>query len=104
LGFFGLAYYEENKDKLKLVGVNDGKGAVLPSVETVKNGSYSPLSRPVFIYVTDAAIKRPEVAAFVEFYLENAPTLVPDVGYIPLTDEEYQAEKGKLTSFAPPTP
>ncbi|HET9487418.1 MAG TPA: PstS family phosphate ABC transporter substrate-binding protein, partial [Chryseosolibacter sp.] len=65
LGFFGLAYYEENKDKLKLVGVNDGKGVVLPSVETVKNGSYSPLSRPVFIYVTDAALKRPEVASFV---------------------------------------
>ena len=104
LGFFGLAYYEENKDKLKLVGVDNGKGAILPSVETVKNGSYSPLARPVFIYVTDAALKRPEVAAFVGFYLDNAPTLVPDVGYIPLTDEEYQSEKGKLASFVAPAP
>jgi len=96
LGFFGLAYYEENKAKLKLVGVENDKGVVLPSMETVKNGSYSPLSRPVFIYVSDAAARRPEVAAFVNFYLENAAVLVPDVGYIPLTDEEYQSE---ITSF-----
>ena len=101
LGFFGLAYYEENKNKLKLVGVENEQGVVLPSVETVKNGSYSPLSRPVFIYVSDASAKRPEVAAFVNFYLENASVLVPDVGYIPLTDEEYKTEISKFKAFAP---
>ncbi len=102
LAFFGLAYYEENKDKLKLVGIDNGKGVVMPSVETVKNGTYSPLSRPVFIYVTDVAAKRPEVSSFVNFYLSNAPTLVPDVGYIPLNDDEYAAETAKFTSFGKP--
>lgn len=96
LGFFGLAYYEENKDKLKLVGVNGGKGVVLPSEETVKNGTYAPLSRPVFIYVSEKSLERPEVSAFVQFYLENASQLVPDVGYIPLTDQEYETELQKL--------
>lgn len=103
LGFFGLAYYEENKDKLKLVGVDGGKGVVLPSVETVKNGSYAPLSRPVFIYVSGASLERPEVAEFVQFYLENASVLVPDVGYIPLTDDEYQEEIRKLEAASAPS-
>lgn len=100
IAFFGLAYYEENKDNLKLVGVDNGSGSVMPSVETVKNGSYAPLSRPVFIYVTDVAAKRAEVLSFVEFYLNNATTLVPDVGYIPLTAEEYQSQAAKFKSFA----
>lgn len=102
LGFFGLAYYEENRDKLKLVGVDGGEGVTLPTMETVKNGSYKPLSRPVFIYVSDAAVKRPEVVTFVKFYLENAASLVPDVGYIPLSDEEYETEKNKFDSFVSP--
>jgi len=102
LGFFGLAYYEENKDKLKLVGVKADKGVVLPSAETVKNGTYTPLSRPVFIYVSDAAARRPEVVAFVGFYLENASALVPDVGYIPLTDNEYQEQSAKFDEFVSP--
>lgn len=102
LAFFGLAYYEENKDKLKLVGVDNGKGVVLPSIATVKDGTYAPLSRPVFVYVTDAAAKRPEVSSFVNFYLKNAPTLVPDVGYIPLNDNEYAAEVTKFEAFVKP--
>jgi len=99
LGFFGLAYYEENKDALKLVSVDNGKGAILPSVETIKNGTYAPLSRPVFIYVTQGASKREEVKSFINFYLENAASLVPDVGYIPLTTEEYQAQLTKFQEF-----
>lgn len=99
LGFFGLAYYDENKESLKLVGVDGGKGVVFPSLETVKDGTYAPLARPVFIYVTEAASKRPEVSAFVNFYLENAPTLVPDVGYIPLSSEEYQQEVSRFREF-----
>lgn len=100
LGFFGLAYYEENQDKLKLVGVNNGSGVVLPTVETVKNGTYAPLSRPVFIYVTSTAAKRPEVVAFVNFYLAEAANLVPDVGYIPLPAAEYTEQAGKFKQFS----
>jgi len=100
IAFFGMAYYEENKEQLKLVGVDNGKGVVVPSVETVKNGTYAPLSRPVFIYVTDAAVKKPEVVNFVNFYLSSAPKLVADVGYIPLSGEEYQAETTKFQSFS----
>ncbi len=99
LAFFGLAYYEENKEKLSLVSVDNGKGGVLPSVETVKNGTYAPLARPVFIYVTDAAVKKPEVVDFVNFYLTNAAKLVPDVGYISLSAEEYQSEVSKFKGF-----
>lgn len=101
LGFFGLAYYEENKSKLKLVGVKTESGVVIPTSETVKNGTYKPLSRPVFIYVSNASMARPEVSAFVRFYLDNASALVPDVGYIPLTDQEYQAERSKVKESQP---
>lgn len=100
LGFFGLAYYEENQGKLKLVAIKDQGEAVLPSVETVKNGTYSPLSRPVFIYVSDKSVQREEVRAFVDFYLANAAALVPDVGYIPLTDSEYDDQVQKFKDFA----
>ena len=99
LGFFGLAYYEENKDKLKLVGVDNGNGAVSPSIETVSNGTYAPLSRPIFIYANNTAKDREEVKEFVEFYLNNAGDLVEDVGYIPLQPNEYELEKEKFKSF-----
>ena len=96
MGYFGLAYYEENKDKLKAVPVaaKAGGPAVLPSVATVMDGTYQPLSRPIFIYVnaTSAAFK-PEVKAFVNFYLEHAPALVKEVQYVPLTNEDYAAVK-----------
>ncbi|MFN3741993.1 MAG: PstS family phosphate ABC transporter substrate-binding protein [Anaerolineales bacterium] len=92
LGFFGLAYYEENKDKLKLVAIDNGNGCILPSTETVSNSTYQPLSRPLFIYVNRARVdEKPEISAFVKFYLENAKNLVGEVGYIPLTDEIYEA-------------
>lgn len=99
LGFFGLAYYEENQGKLKLVAIKDQGEAVLPSVETVKNGTYSPLSRPVFIYVSGKSVQREEVRAFVDFYLANASALVPDVGYIPLTDPEYDDQVQRFKDF-----
>jgi phosphate transport system substrate-binding protein len=101
IGFFGLAYYEENKAKLRLVGIDNGKGSgvVLPTSETVKSNAYAPLSRPVFIYVTDAATKRAEVVDFVRFYLTNASQLVSDVGYIALPDETYKAELEKFNTF-----
>ena len=99
LGFFGLAYYEENKEKLKLVGVDNGNGSVLPSIETVSNGTYAPLSRPIFIYANNSAQERKEVREFISFYLKNAGKLVEDVGYIPLAEEEYKIEIKKFNDF-----
>ncbi len=101
LGFFGLAYYEQNAGKLRLVPVDDnndanGKGAITPTLETVKNGTYSPLSRPLYVYVSSKAAKRPEVQDFMYFYIDNAGTLAEEVGYIPLTDDEYKTERAKL--------
>lgn len=99
LGFFGLAYFEENMDKLKLVPVDGGNGPVSPSIETVRNGSYAPLSRPLFVYVTDLAVKRPEVKEFMKFYLENAEVLSKEVGYVPLPAEEYKNQVNKFNAF-----
>jgi phosphate transport system substrate-binding protein len=100
LGFFGLAYYEENKERLKLVGVNGGSGVIIPTAETVKNGTYAPLSRPIYIYVSKSAAARPEVKSFVKFYLQYASELVLDVGYIPLPEEQYKKEMEKFKAFA----
>lgn len=92
LGFFGLAYYEENKDKLKLVPIVNPKTGkeVLPSEQTVMDGTYQPLSRPIFIYVSKKAAEKPEVKEFVEFYLKNAPKLVKQVKYVPLPQKAYK--------------
>jgi phosphate transport system substrate-binding protein len=94
LGYFGYAYYAENKDKLKLVAIDDGnaangEGAIEPSPESVAGGTYQPLSRPIFIYVSSKAMERPEVDAFVKFYLDEGKALVSEVGYIALPDSAY---------------
>lgn len=86
IGFFGCAYYFENKDKVKSVAVDGGKGPVSPTVDTIENGSYVPFSRPLFIYVNKASASRPEVAGFVDFYLKNAADLVGEVGYVRLPE------------------
>ena len=99
LGFFGIAYYAENKDKLKLIGVHNGEEVVKPSLETVKNGTYRPLSRPLFIYVNSTSVASPEVVEFVNFYLDNAGELSKDVGYIPLPSENYRAQKESFKTF-----
>lgn len=99
LGFFGIAYFEENSAKLKLVAVDGGNGPVIPSTETVSNGTYKPLSRPLFIYVNDAAVKRPEVTEFVKYYLANASKLAKDAGYISLPDSIYAAQTKKFNDF-----
>lgn len=91
LGYFGFAYYVENKDKLKVVPIKQGDNKpVAPTMTTINNGSYAPLSRPIFIYVNFEAAKKPEVREFVRFYLKKAKELVAEVGYVPLPDQEYQ--------------
>ncbi len=89
LGYFGYAYYSENVSKLKLVPIKHKGNIVAPSPETINNGTYQPLSRPVFIYVSTKAYSRPEVKAFVEYYLENGKELVVETGYVPLPDDVY---------------
>ena len=91
LGFFGFAYYEENKDKLKAVPIvdKDGKPAVAPSIKTVIDGSYQPLARPIFIYVNAKSVDRPEVKEFVEYYMKNAEKLTKEVKYVPLPAKAY---------------
>jgi len=90
MGFFGYAYYEGNKARVRAVPVDNGKGPVTPTYESVKDGSYQPLSRPIFIYVSKKAAARPEVKAFVEFYLQEAGDLVREVGFISLPDRVYE--------------
>jgi phosphate transport system substrate-binding protein len=89
LGYFGFAYYLENQKKLKAVGIDGGKGSVVPSPEAVENGTYAPLSRPIFIYVNAKSMDKPEIREFVEFYLKNAPKLVKEVKYVPLPQKAY---------------
>ena len=92
LGFFGYAYYVENTKKLKAVAIveKEGKPAVLPSIEAVMKGTYQPLARPIFIYVSDKSYDKPEVKEFIEFYLKSAPALVKEVKYVPLGDRDYK--------------
>lgn len=89
LAYFGYSYYDANKDKLKAVAIDGGNGPVYPSLDAVRNGSYAPLSRPIFIYVNAKAAQSPEIKEFVKFYLKNAPKLVQEVGSVPLSDSEY---------------
>lgn len=103
LGYFGLAYYEENADQLKLISIDAGDGPVEPTLETVKNGTYKPLSRALYIYVSEEAAQRPAVQKFVEFYFNNAAELAKDVGYVPMPQEDYEAQMSSFQSFVSDT-
>ncbi len=96
LGYFGLAYYEENKDKLKLVPIDGGKGPIVPTEKTVMDGTYSPLSRPLFIYISKKSLAKPEIKEFADFYLRNAPKLIKQVKYIPLPANAYKLATERL--------
>jgi phosphate transport system substrate-binding protein len=89
LGYFGFAYYAAHKDKLRAVAIDGGKGPVMPSIENVINGTYSPLSRPLFVYVRDTSANRPEVREFVQFMMTKGAGLVSEVGYVPLPQSAY---------------
>jgi phosphate transport system substrate-binding protein len=96
IGYFGLAYYEENADKLKVVPIDGGTGVITPNEETVKDGSYAPLSRPLFIYVNKKELERPEVMGFVEYYIDNIGSMAGEVGYIALPQEKYDEQAAKI--------
>lgn len=93
LGFFGFGYYVENQETVRAVAIDDGRGeGVIPSVETVEDGTYRPLSRPIFVYVSMKAAEKPEVREFVTFYIKNASSLVRGAQYFPLPPRAYRAD------------
>ncbi|PSF32653.1 protein sphX [Aphanothece hegewaldii CCALA 016] len=100
LGYFGYSYYDQNKDQLKALAIDNGNGAVTPSSEAVENEQYQPLARPLFIYVNaKAAQNNPALEAFVEYYLDHAPKAVTEVGYIPLPEEAYHLAQVQFQRF-----
>jgi phosphate transport system substrate-binding protein len=101
MGYFGYSYYADNKDKLKVVPVDGGAGPVAPSLETVMNKTYAPLSRPLFIYVSDAAAKKPQVVSYVNFYLDHVAddVLVNAIKHIPLPANEVTEQKKAFADF-----
>jgi phosphate transport system substrate-binding protein len=96
LGFFGLSYYLNNQEQLKLIEIDNGDGCVKPSEKTVRTGKYQPLSRPLFIYVRRKSARDSVVQAFTNFYLENAGDLAQQVGYVPLQQNEYKLVKQRF--------
>lgn len=96
LGYFGYAYYVENRSRLRAVPIDAGEGPVPPTEETIRTGRYRPLSRPLFVYVSAKAAERPEVQAFFRFYLEHADELASKVGYVPLSPTAYQQARQRF--------
>lgn len=99
LGYFGFSYLEANADKIKAVKVDGGKGCVEPSVDTAQDGTYTPLSRPLFIYVSDAGLAKPQVVGFAEYYLENNTDIVEVAKFIPLTDDQLKTAQDELAEL-----
>jgi phosphate transport system substrate-binding protein len=99
-GYFGFAYYQNNKEGLKDIAISKEAGGpfVTPSAETIESGEY-PLSRPLFIYVKEDSLKKPEVGQYVKFYLEQTPQIIADVGYVPAPSEDYTQGLAKLQPF-----
>ncbi len=90
MGYAGFSFYTENEGKLKALEVDNGKGCVPPSVETAQSGEYAPLSRPLFMYPSEKALQKPEVKAFITYYLENVNSVAESLGFVPLTDEQLE--------------
>ncbi|MBB6345907.1 PstS family phosphate ABC transporter substrate-binding protein [Nonomuraea muscovyensis] len=99
LGYFGFTYFEENADKLMAVQIDSGKGCVAPSAATAQDGTYTPLARPLFIYPSAAAAKRPEVAAFLDYFITNNNKIATDAKYIPLNSEQQAKLKTDLATL-----
>lgn len=103
LGYFGFSYYISNTEAVKALGVDAGQGCVEPTKQTVESGEYSPLSRPLFIYVAKAAAAREEVVAFVDFYFETVSSIIGDVGYVQVPSDDLEKEKKEWEDFAAST-
>jgi phosphate transport system substrate-binding protein len=102
IGYFGFAYYQEAGKKLKALQIDNGKGCVAPTFDTALNGTYAPLSRPLFIYTREAFLKeKPEVLGLVKFYLDNTAELVKEVGYINLPEDLLAKNQAKVAPFLP---
>ncbi|HKG02110.1 MAG TPA: PstS family phosphate ABC transporter substrate-binding protein [Conexibacter sp.] len=99
LGYFGLSYLEQNRDSIKGIEVDGGRGCVAPSTETVQDGTYTPLSRPLFIYVKGSSLRKPEVEAFVQYYVDNAATLAEQALFVPLTQAQQDELQPKLDAL-----
>jgi len=100
LGYFGFTYFEENQDRLAAVEIDAGNGCVAPSVQTAQDGSYTPLSRPLFVYVKNESMKRPEVKEFVEFYANNINRIATDAKFIPLNAEQEAKLKSAVQALS----
>jgi phosphate transport system substrate-binding protein len=100
IGYFGLSYVLENEGKVKALPIDGGNGCVTPSKDTVQSGEYKPLSRPLFIYPSEKALQRPEVKAFVDFYIKNQEAITKQALFVPLTDEQLTASKNKVAKLA----
>jgi phosphate transport system substrate-binding protein len=100
LGYFGFSYYEQNQDKLNLIGVNDGSGCVKPSSADIQNGKYKPLSRPLYMYPSAAAVKRPEVKAFMDFMIANYKEISEAAQIVPMTDAQAAESKDAVAKLA----
>ena len=100
LGYFGFSYYEQNQDKLNLIGVDAGDGCVKPSSEAIQDGSYKPLARPIFMYPSTKALARPEVKAFMDYVFENQQTIAEAAQIVPMTDEQTQEAQTALEGGA----
>jgi len=100
LGYFGFTYFEENQDRLPPVEIDAGNGCVAPSVQTAQDGSYTPLSRPLFVYVKNESMKRPEVKEFVEFYANNINRIATDAKFIPLNAEQEAKLKSAVQALS----
>jgi phosphate transport system substrate-binding protein len=100
VGYFGLSYYEQNKDQLNLVQVDGGSGCVAPDATTVQDGSYAPLSRGLYMYFSDKADQRPEVQAFARFYADNEPTLTTEALFVPLSDAQKATMEAEVATLA----
>ncbi|WP_078430240.1 PstS family phosphate ABC transporter substrate-binding protein [Alkalihalobacterium alkalinitrilicum] len=100
IAYFGYAYYEENQDKLNIVPIDNGDGAIIPTIETINDGTYAPLSRPIFTYVNVESVKRTEVYDYLKFLNEHVGDLALEVGYINLPQERYDANLEKIEAAA----
>jgi phosphate transport system substrate-binding protein len=100
LGYFGYGYYAENKDKLKLLSIDAGDGPVLPDPDKVRDGTYRPLARPLYLYVRTSALERPDAVKFLQYYLDHADKLAPAVGYVAVTEDIAKQSRETLDAAA----